>query len=159
MLERAISTPSSGCSRITGAGAIGVSLVKSAELASSEWRVANRNTPTRYSLFAIRSLRLAGGILAGLRHLHPGIGRHQSDLIGQGHELESHVDRLGRAGSTAAMNAGIEAALAAFPDDLFVDFENLGFVAIELRHQTIGKAEVGLIDIDAVDALDIEDRF
>src|SRR5580692_6835301 len=82
MLERAISTPSSGCSRITGAGAIGVSLVKSAKLASSEWRVANRNTPTRYSLFAIRSLRLAGGILAGLRHLHPGIGRHQPDLIG-----------------------------------------------------------------------------
>src|SRR3954469_20492239 len=80
-LERAISTPSSGCRRMTGAGAMGGLL----KLASSEWRIANgvtlRATPpfaTPYSLFAF--LRLAAGILAGLIDLHLGVGHHQAAL-------------------------------------------------------------------------------
>src|SRR4029077_12937710 len=97
-LERAISTPSSGCRRMTGAGAMAGLL----RLASSEWRIANgvtlRATPsfaTPYSLFAF--LRLAAGVLAGLVHLHLGIGRHQAALIRQRHQLEAHVDRTHRA--------------------------------------------------------------
>src|SRR4051812_20563671 len=116
---------------------------------------------TPYSPFApyIRSLRLTAGILAGLRHLRPRVGRHHPDIIEQRHELESHIDGAGRTCRTTAVNARIEAALAAFLDDLFVDLENFRFIAVELRHQTVGEAEVGRADIDAVDALDIEDRF
>src|SRR3954470_11863256 len=104
MLERAISTPSSGCNRMTGAGAMGVSW-----LANSEWRIVSSNNLTRlspYSLFAPRYLRLAVRILAGLRDLHLGVGHHQSAFVGQCHELEAHIDRLGRADRAAAVNAG-----------------------------------------------------
>src|ERR1700738_1887181 len=131
-------------------------------MASSEWRIGLPYSllPIRYSLFAIRILsRLAGGILAGLRHLHLGVGRHQSAFVRQGHELEAHVDRARRALGAAAVDAGIEAALAAFLDDLLIDLEDFRLVAIELRHQPIGEAEIGGTDIDAVDTLAVEDRF
>src|SRR5882724_10910034 len=103
--------------------------------------------------------RLAAGILAGLGDLHPGIGHHQSAFVGQRHELEAHVDRPHRAIGAAAVDAGMKAALAALLDDLLIDLENFRLVAVELRHQSIGEAEIGGTDIDAVDPFHIEDRF
>src|ERR1700745_3687801 len=106
-------------------------------MASSEWRYAarysNPNSPfaTRYSPV----LSLAGGIFPGLAHLHPGVGHHQSALVRQRHELEAHVDRPHRALGAGAVDAGIEAALAAFFHDLLVDLEDLRLVAVELWHQ------------------------
>src|SRR5215216_2133244 len=128
-------------------------------MASSEWCSA-----TLYSLFAIpyslfASLRLPARILAGLVHLHLGVGHHQAALVRQRHQLEAHVDGAHRAVGAGAVDAGIEAALAALLDDLLIDLENFGLVAVELRHQAVGEAEVGRADIDAVDALDVEDRF
>ena len=38
-------------------------------------------------------LRLAAEVLAGLRGLHPGVGRHQAAFVGQRHQHEAHVDR------------------------------------------------------------------
>src|SRR5450631_876554 len=112
--------------------------------------------PIRYSHLL---LRFAARILAGLRDLHLGVGHHQTALVGQGHELEAHVDRAQRAVGAAAMDAGMEPALAALLHDLLVNLENLRLVAIEFWHQAVGEAEIGRADIDAVDALDIEDRF
>ena len=43
------------------------------------------------------SLRLAAGILAGLIHLHLGVGHHQAALVRKRHQLEAHVDRTYRA--------------------------------------------------------------
>src|SRR5258705_1711025 len=110
------------------------------------------------ALYTDRS-SLAAGILAGLAYLHLGVGHHQPALVRQRHELEAHVDRAHRAVGAAAMDAGIEAALAAFLHDLLIDLQDLRLVAVELRHQPVGKAEIGGTDIDAVDALDIEYRF
>src|SRR6185503_4283359 len=142
-LERAISTPSSGCRRITGAGVIWVP--------PQGWRVASGELidpllATPYS--RLRFLRLAGRVLAGLVHLHLGVGRHQPDFVRQRHQLEAHVDGPNRAIGTGAVDAGIEAALAAFLDDLLIDLEDFGLVAVELRHQAVGEAEVGRADID-----------
>src|SRR6185503_1766377 len=153
-LERAISTPSSGCRRMTGAGVIWVP--------PQGWRAASGelNDPllaTPYS--CLRFLRLAGGILPGLVHLHLGVGHHQPALVRQRHQLEAHVDRSHRALGAGAVDAGMKAALAALLDDLLIDLEDFRFVAVELRHQAVGEAEVGGADIDAVDALDVEDRF
>src|ERR1700682_2586242 len=103
--------------------------------------------------------RLAAGILAGLPDLHPGIGRHQSAFIRQRHELEAHVDRAHRALGAAAVDARIQAALAALLHDLLIDLQDFRLLAIEFWDQTVGKAEIGGADIDAVDAVDIEDRF
>src|SRR5712671_1159844 len=113
----------------------------------------------RYLPFAIRVLRLPGGLLAGLVHLHPRVGHHQPAFVRQRHEFEAHVDRAHRAVRAAAVNAGIEPALAALFDDLLIDLENFRLVAVELWHQPVGEAEIGGTDIDTVDALDIEDRF
>src|SRR5207249_37007 len=117
---------------------------------------------TPYSPFATRYSRassLPARILAGLVHLHPGIGRHQPDFVRQRHELEAHVDGAYRTLSAGAVDARIEAALAALLDDLLVDLQDFRLVAVKLRHQAIGEAEVGRADIDAVDAFDVEDRF
>src|SRR6266481_9242065 len=125
-------------------------------MASSEWYYSARYS----SLFAIRVLsRLAAGILAGLRDLHLGVGHHQSAFVRQRHELEAHIDRAHRALGAAAVNAGIEAALAALPHDLLINLQDFRLLAVELGHQPIGEAEVGGTDIDAVDAVDVEDRF
>src|ERR1700722_180312 len=113
--------------------------------------------PIRHSPLAIRLLSLAAAFLAGLVHLHLGIGHHQAALVRDRHELEAHVDGAYRAFGAGAVDAGMEAALAAFLHDLLVDLEDLRLVAVELWHQAIGEAEVGRPDIDAVDALDIED--
>src|SRR5205085_7203274 len=51
------------------------------------------------------------------------------------------------------------AAFAAFLHDLLIDLEDFRLFAVELWHQPIGEAEIGGADIDAVDALDVEDRF
>src|SRR3984957_8837289 len=165
-LDRAISTPSSGCRRMTGAGGMKRSPWS---WRVARWRIANGEERMEdaggYSLFATpyspfaASSRLAAAFLAGLVDLHFGVGRHQAALVRQGHELESHVDRPHRAVGAGAVDAGIEAALAAFLDDLLVDLENFRLVAVEFRHQPIGEAEVAWADIDAVDALDVEDRF
>src|ERR1700737_447944 len=85
------------------------------------------------------ALRLAARFLPRLRDLHFRVGRHQAALVRQGHELEAHIDRAHRAVGAAAMDAGIEAALAAFPHDLLVDLEDLRLLAVELRHQPIGE--------------------
>ena len=53
----------------------------------------------------------------------------------------------------------MKSSLAAFLHDLLVDLENLRLLAIELRNEAIGEAEIGRPDIDAVDAFDVEDRF
>src|SRR5258708_9353062 len=126
--------------------------------------MANGRNPTRYSLLAIRYSPfaisgLAGGILPRLRDLHLGVGHHQSALVRQRHELETHVDRAHRAVGAAAVNAGIKAALAALFYDFLIDLEDFGFLAVEFWNQSIGEAEIGGTDIDAVDALDIEDLF
>src|SRR5579862_5132327 len=186
-LERAISTPSSGCRRMTGAGVIeippsnkcrsnrgphpeeqaqacvskdgrglrrglmlrdGPSLVGTVRNGLAIARPARVLGPPQHEELERRSqLRLAAGVLAGLRNLHPRIGRHQANLVEQRHELESHVDRAHRAVSARAMDAGIQPALLAFLDDLFVDFENFRLFAIELRHEAVGEAEVGGADI------------
>ena len=57
------------------------------------------------------------------------------------------------------MDARIDAALVAFLQQLVVDLQDLRLVTVELRHQTIREAEIGRTDIDAGNALDIEDRF
>src|ERR1043165_9298649 len=114
-LDRAIRTPSSGCSRITGAGAM---------VLSFGWAIGAAATATPRSQLA-GGLRLPAGILAGLVHLHLGIGHHQAALVRQRHKLEAHVDRAHRAVSARAVDAGMEAALAAFLDDLLVDLEDL----------------------------------
>src|ERR1700750_297291 len=112
-----------------------------------------------YSLLATHHSpsSLSPRILPRLAHLHLGIGHHQANLVGERHQLEAHVDGACRAFGAAAMDAGVEAALAAFADDLLIDLQDLRLVAIKLRHQAIGEAEVGRADINAVDALDIED--
>src|SRR5882672_4875326 len=110
------------------------------------------------ALYTNRS-RLAAGLFPGLVHLHLGVGHHQSAFVRQRHELEAHVDRAHRAIRAAAVNAGIEAALAALLYDLLIDLEDFRLVAVEFWHQPVGEAEIGGTDIDAVDALDIEDRF
>src|SRR5665213_4025330 len=110
-------------------------------------------------MLSTTDLCLAAGLLAGLRDLHLGVGHHQSAFIGQRHQLETHVDGAHRAVGAAAMDAGMEAALAALLDDLLVDLEDLRLVTIELWHQTVGETEVRGADIDAVDTLDVEDRF
>src|SRR6266496_1922723 len=102
---------------------------------------------------------LAAGILAGLRDLQLGVGHHQSAFVRQRYELEAHIDRTHRALGAAAVNAGIETALAALLHDLLIDLQDFRLVAVELGHQPIGEAEVGGTDIDAVDAIDVEDRF
>src|SRR6185295_3517271 len=107
----------------------------------------------------LRLLRLAGRVLAGLVHLHLGVGRHQPDFVRQRHQLEAHIDGAYRAFGAGAVDTGVEAALAAFLDDLLIDLQDFRLVAVELRHQAIGEAEVGGADIDAIDALDVEDRF
>src|ERR1700677_2545948 len=126
-LARAISTPSSGCRRMTGAGVIGGLL--------EIYRVPDAGPRPGQMSLSLVSLRLAGRFLAGLRDLHLGVGRHQSAVVEQGHELEAHVDRAHRAVGAAAVNAGIKATLAAFPDDLLVNLEDLRLVTIELGHQ------------------------
>src|ERR1700675_3681738 len=129
-------------------------------MASSEWRVGF-SLAIRYSPLAIRYSRfsrLAVRIFPGLRDLHPGVGRHQPAVVEQRHEPEAHIDRFRCANRARAVNARIEAALAALLHDLLIDFHDLRLFAVELRHQAIGEAEIGGADIDAVDALDIEDR-
>src|SRR6202012_2212197 len=140
-LARAISTPSSGCRRMTGAGVV-MGCLLGPNLGSPRDRRGERED---------EALRLAAGILAGLVHLHLGVGHHQPAFVRQRHELEAHVDGAHRAFGTRAMDAGIEVALAALLDDLLVDLEDLRLIAVELRHQAIGEAEVRRADIDAVD--------
>src|SRR5262249_27232281 len=124
-LERAISTPSSGWSRMTGAGVM---------RASFDWANGSGEQPVRIVPFSIpysviRRLRLhlclAGGILSRLRHLHARVGRHQPTFIREGHKPEAHVDGANRAFGAAAVNTGIETAFAAFLHDLLVDLQNL----------------------------------
>src|SRR5229473_8615465 len=110
-----------------------------------------------YDISRNEVLRFAARFLAGLRDLHLGVGHHQSALVGQRHELEAHIDRAQRAVGAAAVDAGIEPALAALLHDLLVNLENLRLVAVEFWDQAIGEAEIGRADIDTVDALDIED--
>src|SRR3954451_5965881 len=126
--------------------------------ANGEQRIANGTD--RYSLLPTRhSLRLAAGLFPGLRNLHAGIDLHQPDLVRQRHELEAHVDGADGAFGAAAMDTGIEAALAAFLHDLLIDLEDLRLVAVELRHETIGETEVGRPDVYAVDAFNVENGF
>src|SRR6516165_2114692 len=110
-LERAISTPSSGCRRMTGAGAMGFLL--SLQFASP------RESGERQRI----DLRLPAGILAGRIDLHFGVGRHQADLVGQRHQLEAHVDGARRAFGAAAMDSRVELAFVALLHDLLVDLE------------------------------------
>src|SRR6516225_5661121 len=120
--------------------------------------MANRSLfATHYSLFAL--LRLSAGVLPRLRHLHFRIGHHQSAFIRERDKLETHVDGAHRALGAAAMDTGVEAALAAFLHDLLVDPEDFRLITVELRHQSIREAEIGRTDINAVDALDVENRF
>ena len=125
-------------------------------MANSEWKLTLFATP--HSLLAPFS-RLAARILAGLVHLHLGIGHHQPALVRQRLELETHVDGAHRALGARAVDARMQAALAALLDDLLIDLENFRLVAVELWDQALGESEIGRADIDAVDALDIEDRF
>src|SRR5437764_15482020 len=82
-------------------------------------------TPTPASAGRGRSKsRLAAGILAGLRDLQLGVGHHQSAFVRQRHELEAHIDRTHRALGAAAVNAGIETALAALLHDLLIDLQD-----------------------------------
>src|SRR6266481_8364424 len=114
-------------------------------MASSEWYYSARYS----SLFAIRVLsRLAAGILAGLRDLHLGVGHHQAALVRQRDELEAHIDRAHRALGAGAVDARMQAALAALFYDLLIDLENFRLVAVEFWHQAIGEAEIGRPDID-----------
>src|ERR1700738_5105328 len=195
-LVRAISTPSSGCSRITGVGAMAMSpmfLVSSATSDAQFWSAEPTISGTvipdnqlrvvdaplgagpesitsaggpglarsyRCSRPGMRQkLRLATGILAGLRNPLLGRDRQQSAVIEQGHHFEAHIDGLSGASRAAAMDAGRDAALTAFLDQLFVDLQDLGLFAVELRHQAIGKAEIAGADIDSGDALDVENGF
>src|SRR6478752_5192658 len=121
--------------------------------------IAERGTSPRKSGAREKKSRLAAGVLAGLRDLHLSVGHHQSAFVRQRYELEAHIDRAHRALGAATVNAGIETALSALLHDLLVDLEDFRLAAVELGHQPIGEAEVGGTDIDAVDALDIEDRF
>src|SRR4051812_48606170 len=127
---------------------------------AGEWAVANGD-PALFATAAPARLfsGFSAGFLARLADLHLGIGHHQADLVRERHQLEAHIDGAHRAFGAAAMNAGIETALAALADDLLIDLQDLRLVAIELRHQTIGEAEIRRADIDAVDALDVEDRL
>src|SRR6187402_1489009 len=127
-------------------------------MASSRWCLLATSlfaTPTRNS----RRLRLSAGLLAGLVHLHLGVGHHQPALVRERDQLEAHVDGAHSAVGAGAVDARIEAALAAFLDDLLVDRENLRLGSIEFWFKSIGEAEIGRADIDAIDALDIEDSF
>src|SRR5258708_5454467 len=175
MLERAIRTPSSGCSRMTGAGAMCVSLCltngpypeEQAQPGSRRMAAVLNALVLRDGLSGLLSmralytdqLRLAVRILAGLRNLHLGVGRHQSAFVRQRHELEAHVDRFRRTNRATAVNARKNTALAAFLYELFVDLHDLGLFTVELRHKTVGEAEVGRTDIDAGDTVDIENGF
>src|SRR3954469_1607927 len=122
-LDRAINTPSSGCRRITGAGA----MVVLPEVGLSPRKRGERKT----------RLCLPAGVLAGLVHLHLGVGHHQPALVRQGDELEAHVDGAHGAIGAGAVDARVEATLAAFLDDLLVDLEDLRLGPIELRLETI----------------------
>src|SRR5436189_5281052 len=115
-LGRAISTPSSGCSRMTAGGgmrSLPCSLQKRLAAAAAWFRRRPR----------LSCSRLAVRILAGLRHLDPGVGRHQAALVTPRHELETHIDRFRRTRCAAAVNAGINAALAALLHELLIDLE------------------------------------
>src|SRR6516162_2375510 len=80
-LERAISTPSFSCRRMTGGGVMGYLLGFYSHLSPQE-RGKRRI-----------KLRLAVRLAAGLADLHPGIGRHQPTVVEQRHEPKAHVDR------------------------------------------------------------------
>src|SRR6202012_5980747 len=66
-LARAISTPSSGCRRMTGAGAV-MGCLRGSYFGSLPAISGERED---------KALRLAAGIFAGLIHLHLGVGHHQ----------------------------------------------------------------------------------
>src|SRR5216110_156473 len=150
-LERAISTPSSGCSRMTAGGGMRSLPCSSQErLAAAAW--FRRRSRLSRSCLAV-------GILAGLRHLHPGVSRHQAAFVRQRHELETHIDRFRRTCRAAAVNARINAALAALLHELLIDLQDFRLFTIELRHQTIREAEIGGTDIDRGNALDVENGF
>src|ERR1700732_4143314 len=113
-LERAISTPSSGCSRMTGAAVMGCLLEiyrapDAAQRASGALLIRGPSYINRVWIPALRSsvrtlhrvrdtlssaLRLAVRIFPGLRDLHPGVGRHQPAVVEQRHELKAHIDRF-----------------------------------------------------------------
>src|SRR5579871_2720773 len=115
-LERAISTPSSGCRRMTGAGVMGVSLMlrkyRAPDAAqrercaadpgpsgASQW-IPDLRFIVEEALHRVRDTkasRLAARLFPGLRNLHPRIGRHQANLVKQGHHPKTHVDRAQRA--------------------------------------------------------------
>src|SRR6476469_4438960 len=115
-------------------------------MASSATPIALLHSPfaTRNS----RILRLAARLFPRLVHLHLGVGHHQPALVRERDELEAHVDGAHRAVGAGAVNARMEAALAALLHDLLVAFQNFRLVAVELWHQTIGEAEIGGPDID-----------
>src|SRR5436190_21099488 len=127
-------------------------------MASSRWCLLATSlfaTPTRNS----RRLRLSAGLLAGLVHLHLGVGHHQPALVRERHQLEAHVDGAHSAVGAGAVDGRLEAALAAFLDDLPVDREDLRLGSSEFWLLSIGEAEFGRADIDALDAIDIHAGF
>src|SRR5690242_19252165 len=111
-LARAISTPSSGCRRMSAVMVVTSNKQSGETGANSTRRTANSKVVARLPLATSHSLlafsSLAARILAGLIDLKPRIGRHQADLVRQRHELETHVDGAHRALGAAAVNAGVE---------------------------------------------------
>jgi len=156
MLERAISTPSSGCSRMTGAGAMCVSLCltngpypeEQCSLGLEGWPQCSMPScfetafqASQHEALYTDQLRLAVRILAGLRNLHLGVGRHQSAFVRHVTSLKPMLiasPHQPRHCSECQKNT----ALAAFLYELFVDSHDLGLFTIELRHKTVGEAEV-----------------
>src|SRR6516225_7492181 len=105
-LERAISTPSSGCRRMTGAGVMGASFVASPPLRRG--RIAfDQPLPARAVEREKTKSRLAAGFFPRLVDLHPCVGRHQSNFIRERHELEAHIDGAYRGVGAAAVNAWV----------------------------------------------------
>src|SRR4051812_6959371 len=135
---------------MTGAGVIGGSWIAEITVTSGA-----RATLSGLLASCLGVLGLAVRLLAGLGHLHSGIGRHQAALVRQGHELKAHIDRAHRAVRTAAMDAGIEPALAALLHYLFIDLQDFRLLAVELWHQAVGVTEVRGTDVDACDALHV----
>src|SRR3984893_10731579 len=124
------------------------------------WTSICRRLPSGSVALAIRTPLLVGDrarFLAGLSDRGARRHGHEPRVVGDGDETEALADHLGGVARRAVVDAGEQVAFLDGGQKLVVDRQDLGLVAVELRHQAERQAEVTGVDIDAADARHVED--
>src|ERR1700733_1714912 len=130
----AITTPSSGCSRITGGGA----MTNTPSVQDGRFKAAESRRPRTITSAAVAPAQSARDFARGLTGCCDRLARracHQAAVIGDGDEAVAHADHPCGVGGCGVMDAGEFAVPLAGRQQLFVDPQDQRLLAIQRRNQ------------------------